>query len=258
LDPGAIIFSILQNLCRCLSLLLVWFKVRHWPTTGPASALLGTIFISRVIGLLTNPNTYTEICETEASASSVWRTTIVVYVYIAALLVLYVVQMKTPSPILSGDPEVGLIDSQARSVPNSTANMLAVSLALRLFMEAMLGTSLAITGSSLGSKPAFKEMLILEHVLEHSQAPLLLAAVFSSAEFQPVTKTVQACAVALRRALRGARVRRGEFGHVDETVDPMTKATASSATTKAISQTSSTVDGNGGWLESRQENVAAQ
>merc|ERR1740117_1406345 len=72
--------------------------------------------------------------------------------------------------------------------PDGTVSCLAIGLGLRLFMEMCMCTTIAIFGAEMGESAGFQQMLIVEHIIEHTQIPVLLAAILFNPEYSGVLR----------------------------------------------------------------------
>eukprot|EP00927_Polykrikos_kofoidii_P082127 TRINITY_DN8079_c0_g1_i3.p1 TRINITY_DN8079_c0_g1~~TRINITY_DN8079_c0_g1_i3.p1 ORF type:complete len:793 (-),score=70.52 TRINITY_DN8079_c0_g1_i3:90-2402(-) len=236
-----ICFGICQNLCRAVTVLLVWSWQEEFPSKCVGRALLVTFAAATVIGTVTPPNTLTEICRLPAPPALVWRTTVTVYFFLLALLYMFwksvsrhnrrnpASDLMTDQPqpdheIAQGLFSYGLNAPFSVPHPRHTTVGLGIHLTLRLGLQATMGTLIAIYGRTLAESPSFQQIMIIEHLLEDTQLPLLLLMVFVNPEFQPVVKRVLIQADDAVRRFRGSKdseLRQGVSGVTTETFPSM-------------------------------------
>jgi len=198
----AILYGFAQNLCRSLIMLLMYWKILGFPVARTKMAVVGVMVVSFLISLVTPPNTINEMCDLHPSHWSVMRTTGVVILWFVFGAVVFLMSLRA-NTVDSGETDEGIRTEtvihgfllaglspprHAVRLP-STAITLGISLALRLFMEALLG-SIFIIRPHAAESASFKQMLIIEHILEHMQAPVLLGIMVLNDEFAPICRRI--------------------------------------------------------------------
>lgn len=200
-------FSIVQNMCRSSGIVLLLWRARGFPETGTKIGSLVAVLVSVVIGSVTPPSTFAEICQVEII--SPWRGVAVCSVYLLLTLGLLAAPLfldenkvagtwRASNPFEDEHHEVAHgFFSSGLSAPErphrlvSTCRVLGGSMMVRFLIEVMVGGILAVMGDKQDAArdiPSFKQMVVVEQIIEHSQPVLLLLVMFMGFEFQPLVE----------------------------------------------------------------------
>lgn len=206
----AMFFSISQTMCRSFGVLLLLWRARGFPETGTKLASLVAVLLSVAIGSVTPPTTFAEICNLEII--SPWRAPVVATVYLLLTIGLLAAPMfMSPNQVAGTWSVMNPFEDQNHQVAHgffssglspaerphrlvSTCRVLAGSMLVRFLIETMVGCILAAMGSRQDAArdvPSFKQMVIIETLMEHSQPFILLLVVNVGFEFQPFVERLR-------------------------------------------------------------------
>jgi NADH:ubiquinone oxidoreductase subunit 6 (subunit J) len=197
-------FAFAQNLCRSFMLAMLAWSVRH-RTGRPEKArslVLGAVGLALVFAAAP-PNTLNEMCPSRSGVDLLWATNLVVYFYFFATLYLLFRLAGRDGQVADEGADEGAVHTTSQRSQKSGETLYSFSSALaaditttgivlgtwtllRLFMEALMGTVIQVAGTQVTETAAFLQMLVIEHVLEHSQVPFMLVVFFLSPDLAAV------------------------------------------------------------------------
>lgn len=198
---SAIFFSFFQNLCRALTVMLLVWRLRGFRKAGTWKAMGAAVGAAFVFAIITPPNTIKANCDMNSNVDEgdQWRTLMVASIFFAAMLLIFIfVSFRGAPPETNADDEedhdraqgflfTGLGSPSKPHTPYSTSTILGVHCGVRLAIQVLLGAIIQARGAaSAPSSPAFRQMQIVENLLEHTQPVLLLIIVLFNENFQPL------------------------------------------------------------------------
>lgn len=198
-------YGVCQQLCRTLTIVLLIWRLRGFPVQGTKVAIAAAICVSGMIGLVVPPDTLDELCHLKSI--SWWRTPVTSALYLMVTVVSFAVPSYRPQaprkstaaaevalaalhrPVAQGFLLHGLKAPLLKHVLTSTVFGLGIYTTIRLCMQSSSDLVVAFTANedSVERGATFKEAMVIENVLEHSQAFFLLLLVLTGREYQPLT-----------------------------------------------------------------------
>lgn len=208
-------FGIGQQLCRSITIVLLIWRLRGFPKPGTKVAVAIAACVSVLTGSVVPPNTLNELCGLEQISK--WRTPLATSIFLVVTVTAFAFPNYRPQvsrkstaaaeialaalhkPVAQGFLLHGLKPPAIKHVLTSTTFALGIYATVRLGVQFVGGLVLAVSDDpEVRGGATFKEMMVIENVLEHSQACMLLLLVLTGREYQPLTARLFAGSAANR------------------------------------------------------------